>query len=253
MRKFDYFFDGDYSILEDSSFKLGVVGSRLLISYTKNVLEDLFQELKNFDFCIVSGGMYGVDMYAHNLALENNLKTIIVLPQGINSYKNSSLYKQLKLKPKSKYLLLSEYSTEIGPRKFTYIERNKIIASLSDVLLVAQASYKSGSISTAYSAIKQNKNLVSVPFSLENIQFQGTNLLIEKGSKIYLNPTSILSQFNIANKDIEIQIKEILSKGSKNLTQLENLVGANSVFLQKSILKLILEGEIFFNGEEYYL
>jgi len=253
MRKSNYFLEGDISILEDSSFKLGVVGSRLLISYTKNVLDDLFQELRNFDFCIVSGGMYGVDMYAHNLALANNLKTIIVLPQGISTYKNNLLYKQLKINSKSKYLLLSEYPDEAKPRKFTYIERNKIIAYLSTVVLIAQASYKSGSISTAYSAMKQKKNLVSVPFSLENIQFQGTNLLIDKGSKIYLNPSSILSQFNISSEDVEIKIKEILAKESKNLNQLENLLGVNSIFLQKSILKLILEGKIFFNGEKYFL
>jgi DNA processing protein len=248
-----YYLDGDKNLLEDSSFKLGVVGSRSIIKYTKNVLEDLFQELKNFDFCIVSGGMYGVDIFSHNLALENNLKTIIVLPQGITSYKNSILYRQLNLKSNSKFLFVSEYPDNFAPRKYTYIERNKVISCLSEVLLVAQASYKSGSISTAYSTLKQNKKLISVPFSLDNIQFQGTNLLIEKGSKIYLNASSVLSEFNLSDNIVEFQIKDSLSIGSKNIDELQNIIGVNFNLLQKGILKLILEGQIFYDGEKYYL
>lgn len=253
MRNQLYYQEGNRDLLKDTSFKLGIVGSRSILSYTKNVLENLFIELKNFDFCIVSGGMYGVDIYAHNLALRNNLKTIIVLPQGISTYKDSSLYNQLYLKENSDYLMVSEYPDNFLPRKYTYLQRNKIIAELSDVLLIAQASYKSGSISTAFSAIKQNKKLISVPFSLDTPQFQGTNLLIDKGSKIYLNPTTVLEQFNISERNIEDTIKNILLSKPYSLKDLEQSSGISSGRIQNCVLKLILDGEIFFDGEKYFL
>ena len=253
MRNQLYYQEGNIDLLKDTSFKLGIVGSRSILSYTKNVLENLFIELKNFDFCIVSGGMYGVDIYAHNLALRNNLKTIIVLPQGISTYKDSSLYNQLYLKENSNYLMVSEYPDNFLPRKYTYLQRNKIIAELSNVLLIAQASYKSGSISTAFSAIKQNKKLVSVPFSLDTPQFQGTNLLIDKGSKIYLNPSTVLEQFNISERNIEDTIKNILFSKPHSLKDLELCSGIGSGRVQNCVLKLILDGEIFFDGEKYSL
>ena len=68
--------EGDYGLLDSSQKKLSIVGSRSILDQTKTVLEDLFEELKHFDICIVSGGMYGVDIFSHNQALLNNMKTI---------------------------------------------------------------------------------------------------------------------------------------------------------------------------------
>jgi len=245
--------EGDYGLLDSSQKKLSIVGSRSILDQTKTVLEDLFEELKHFDICIVSGGMYGVDIFSHNQALLNNMKTIFVLPQGIESYKKSNLNKQLKLKNSSIFLYSSEYPSTFAPRKYTFLERNKIIANLSEVTLVAQASVKSGSLSTAFAAFKNSKKVISVPISLHNHQFQGTNYLLTKGSVVYLNPETVLSSLELQNINLEKQIMDILKYEPHSLFSLSKKLETNIGLVQKNLLKLILEGGISFDGVHYYI
>lgn len=247
------YFYGNKNLLTDGSFKLGIVGSRNIISYTKENLEGLFFELRNFDFCIVSGGMYGVDLYAHNLALKHNLKSIFILPQGIESYKRSSLYQQIKFNNNPNYLFISSYPENFLPRKYTFLERNRIISEISSLLLVAQASLKSGTISTANQSFKLGKRVLSIPFNLDHIQFQGTNLLIKKGAGVYLNPQSVLDFFNLNFTNVEESIKNLILTNSLDFVTIQERLGVSTQLLQKSLLELVLEGEIFFDGEKYYL
>ena len=245
------YYEGNIDILDSSQPKLSIVGSRSILEQTKYVLENLFDEIKNFNICIVSGGMYGVDIYAHNLALQNDMKTVFVLPQGISSYKKSSLNKQLKFKENSNYLYISDYPDNFSPRKYTFLERNKIISIVSDVTLVAQASIKSGSLSTAFSALRNCKKVIAVPISLHNPQFQGTNYLIGRGSVIYLNPETVLSNLGINPLNLDRRILEILIEGPKTISELVNKLDSNLSLVQKSLLKLILEGEVSFDGAKY--
>jgi DNA processing protein len=247
------FYEGDYELLNTSQKKLSIVGSRSILDQTKLVLETLFEELRGFDLCIVSGGMYGVDIYAHNLALMHNMKTIFVLPQGVESYKKATLNKQLKFKPQSRFLYISDYPPSFSPRKYTFLDRNKIIAEISEVTLVAQASIKSGSLCTAFSALRKHKKVISVPISLHNPQFQGTNYLISKGSIIYLNPESVLASLDLKKSDIESQIIETLRYQPFSLQELSNKLEVNIGLVQKNLLKLILEGTVLFDGVNYYI
>lgn len=245
------YYEGNINLLDEKQLKLGIVGSRSILSQTKDFLENLFLELQNFNICVVSGGMYGVDIYAHNLALSHGMSTIFVLPQGIDSYKNSYLYAQIKFKKESNFLITSEYEAGFEPRKYTYIERNKIISKYSNSLLVAQASLNSGSLTTANFAIKDSKKVICVPFSLDIRQFQGTNYLIDRGCKIYLNPTTVLDSLNILTIDVSTKLIELLKKSSRSFIELEKLIDINPELIKKNLLKLILEGQIFFDGEKY--
>jgi len=213
----------------------------------------LFLELKFHNFCIISGGMYGVDIYAHNLALRHGLKTIVVIPQGINLYLKSYLFKSLKIQNLSNILIASKYPDSFSARKYSFIERNKVIVDLSEAVLIVQASEKSGTLSTANYALKLSKSTFSVPTSLENKQFQGTNLIINRGANIYLNPLSILNHFGISTFNLEELIVSKLKISPINFNELINLLDTEHDLLQKSLLKLILEGKIFFDGEYYFL
>lgn len=248
-----YYYYGNKSLLNDNSLKLGVVGSRNISSYTMGILETLFEELKDFDFTIVSGGMYGVDIYSHNLALKNNLKTICVLPQGIETYRSSSLYSQLRNVSFENLLLLSEYENNFLPRKYSYLERNKLICKLSSSIFVAQAGTISGSISTGLFALKNSIKVLCPPFPLDNMSFQGTNLLISKGAKIYLKPQDILDIFSLNKKSIEGSILKILINQPSSILEICELCDSNTDLVRKNLLELILKGQIFFDGEKYFL
>ena len=249
-----YFFEGDRSLLYDDSYKIAVVGSRSILNYTKNIIEDLFSEIKSYKFTLISGGMYGVDIFAHNLALENNLKTVIVLPQGIENYKQSSLYSQLKLKNREgNYLLLSKYKGEDSPRKHTFLERNKVISKLASSVIVAQAGVKSGSFSTGLFSLRNSKKVFCPPFSLDDFQFQGTNLLLKLGASLYLRPSDLLEFYEIDSEVIENKIIESLKIQPKSISRISELLDIELGLVEKNLLKLILKGKILFDGENYYL
>lgn len=244
----DYNYHGDTSILNSKNF-LGIVGSRLILPYTINNLEDLFSKIKDLDLTIVSGGMYGVDIYCHNLALKYGMNTVVFLPQGLKNYFNSSLFLKLKIKDDSKILFLSKYEDYERPRKYTFLERNKDVVDLSEVMLVAQAGNNSGSIFSGKYAIQKNKLIYSVPFSLENPQFQGTNTLISLGSRIYLNPESLISNYKFKTDNSSKILDLIKIKGYVDDKDIDDL---DNVLVKKNLLKLILKGEIFYSEGKYF-
>lgn len=241
----DYNYFGNKEILQNNTNFLGVVGSRSITPYTKSVLNNLFSGLAGLDITIVSGGMYGVDIYSHNLALTNNLKTIVVLPCGINCYTSSKLYKELKIKDYDRVVFYSKYPSNQESRKYTFLERNKIIANLSTSVLIAQAGMKSGTMYTASYCLRISKKLFAIPSGLDQVQFQGTNHLISKGANIYLGPKSIIDLYGL-EKDTKFEDISFIDKiNGFTFNEILQITNLNQNTIQKNLLKLILEGKIF--------
>jgi DNA processing protein len=161
---------------------LAVVGSRKMSPYGERVVEYLFSELSP-RIAIVSGFMYGVDAKAHSEALKKGLRTVAVLPCGLDFVyprEHADLYKSIE---NSGGLLISEYEGSMGPRTWTYLRRNRIVAGLSKALLVIEASEKSGSLNTAELARLYNRNLLAVPGNIFSEVSKGCLQLIKSGAK----------------------------------------------------------------------
>jgi len=183
------FFEGDLSLLERSS--IGVVGSRNHSLYGEKVTKELALSIAKIGVVIVSGGARGVDAIAHSSALLENGKTICVLGNGLDiSYpkENTSLFQEIKMQG----LLLSEYPMGYGPKKWTFPMRNKIIAALSDFIIVTEAAEKSGSLHTASYGEEINRRIYSVPSPIFSITGKGTNALIEMGARILYRKENLL-------------------------------------------------------------
>jgi len=183
------FYEGDLSLLKRPS--IGIVGSRNHSLYGEKVTKELALSIAKIGGVIVSGGARGVDAIAHSSALLENGKTICVLGNGLDiSYpkENTSLFKEIKMQG----LLLSEYPMGYGPRKWTFPMRNKIIAGLSDFIIVTEAAEKSGSLHTASYGEEINRRLYSVPSPIFSITGKGTNALIEMGARILYRKENLL-------------------------------------------------------------
>ena len=179
------YFIGDISTLKEST-NLGIVGARKATVYSKNLLSSIIKDLAEFKPCIVSGGATGIDMTAHVSALENSLATIIVLGSGILSSKfdlNSFFIKKLRENPAS--LIISEFEPLMHAERWTFAYRNRLIAALSDSLLVVQAAESSGSLITAGYATKYKKNLYAL--NLKGNLFSGNQSLIESKKATPIN------------------------------------------------------------------
>uniref|UniRef100_A0A7V4KF44 DNA-protecting protein DprA n=1 Tax=Fervidobacterium pennivorans TaxID=93466 RepID=A0A7V4KF44_FERPE len=180
--------------LEYLSYNLfAVVGTRKMTSYGKQVTERFVSEISKH-FVIVSGMAYGVDTIAHSSALRLNRPTVAVLGCGVDVVypkSNKMLYQQII----DNGCVLSEYLPWELPKKFTFVERNRIISGLSVGVLVTEAGIESGALITARYAVEQGRDVFAVPGDIFRTTSQGTNYLIKSGAFVVTEPSDILEYY----------------------------------------------------------
>lgn len=132
----------------------------------------------------------GIDGVGHRTALKSNGHTVAVLGSGIDypyPPMNKELYDQLKNE-----LIISEYPGLTPPRKDYFPKRNRIIAGLSQKLLVTEADIKSGTMITVGFALEQGKDVFAVPGRIYGCK--GCNALIQQGAKLVMSVEDILEE-----------------------------------------------------------
>lgn len=167
---FMIFLRGNKNLL---SYKMAaIVGTRKPSETGKKVTYAMVQTLKDFNYAIVSGLAKGIDSAAHQAALDMQLPTIGILGCGIDYvYPKESRELAVKMIEKGN-LLISEYPPGSKPHRWHFPERNRLIAALSSVVLLAEApSTLSGTIITAHRAIEYGKTLGIYLPSEENKDF----------------------------------------------------------------------------------
>ena len=184
---FVLFYYGDISLIADLERNLSVVGSRDYSEYGAEMTRKIVKEVCD-EYTIVSGLARGIDAIAHETAMKNGGKTIAVLGCGIDycyPKENIVLYNDIK----KNHLLLSEYPGDVPPTNDNFPIRNRIIAGLSNGLLVTEAHYKSGSGITAHLALDFGRQIMFVPYhaneeSLCNAFIRDGGFLVEDGKDV---------------------------------------------------------------------
>lgn len=172
---------GDMELLRKNG--IAFVGSRSASGYGLRVTRELVASLEGQDVSIISGGARGVDRIAHETALEAGLPTICVLGCGIG-YNYPPEHRVLFERIRRHGLLLSEYEPFQIPVRYFFPERNRIIAQLSEVVIVTCAAQKSGALITAEHAMDCNHKVYTVPHNIFDKQGEGCNFLLETGAGI---------------------------------------------------------------------
>jgi DNA processing protein len=108
---------------------------------------------------VVSGLALGCDTAAHLGCLEVGGHTVAVLPCGLNFIAPASNRPLAKRIQDSGGSLVSGYPPETPPRPFRFVERNRVIVSLSQAVIVMEAEHRSGTMHTARFALEQEKPL----------------------------------------------------------------------------------------------
>lgn len=171
---------------------VGIVGSRKASRYTLESLKGIIPELKNLS--VVSGLAYGADEAAHRLCLSYGIPTIGVLAFGHDVHYPKST-SGLRNEMERHHLTVSEYPPATTPEKWRFIARNRIIAGLSEGVLVTEAEEKSGSLITLEMALNENRNAYCLPGNITSGLSKGTNLRIREGAEIVLSAEDILKDF----------------------------------------------------------
>ena len=186
---FVLFYKGDISLLKNTSKIVGVVGTRspteIGIAATNMVVDSLPK-----DYLVVSGMAIGVDSLAHRRAINDKIKTIAVLPCGIDEYyppSSKDIYRELS----KNHLVLSEYPFSVGefpPTRFPY--RNRIIVGLTNKVFIPEAYDKSGTMISVHLALCFGRDVICVPHPFN--AKTANNRLIKDGADFVENSTDVL-------------------------------------------------------------
>lgn len=157
---------------------ISIVGTRQITSYGIESCKKLIADLAPLNPIIVSGFAYGVDIVAHQAAMENNLQTIGVVAHGLN---------QIYPKVHTKYVakmeenggFLTEFWSNANPDKENFVKRNRIVAGMSEATIVIESAEKGGSLITANMAVDYNRDVFAFPGRSTDKYSQGCNNLIK--------------------------------------------------------------------------
>lgn len=171
--------NGDLSLLGPDVRRVGIVGARASTAYGEQVTADIVRALPP-DVVIVSGGAYGIDAAAHRAALAHHRRTVAVLPCGLdNVYPriHSALFERIA----ETGALVSQFADGTPPNRQNFLDRNRTLAALSDVVVVVEAGQRSGSLHAARMAREEGVPVIAVPGALTSAVSAGTNALIRDG------------------------------------------------------------------------
>ena len=168
--------------------KIAIVGTRKMTNYGKLFIEELIDGVKDFDVSIVSGLAYGCDIYSHIQAIKFNLPTWAVLAHHLNHIYPPQ-HKNIALEMLENGGWISEQSSIKGVSPKYFLQRNRIIAGLSDVTIMVESGSHGGSLVTAKFANDYNRDVFALPGKSTDPLSKGCNYMI-KTHQAYLIESS---------------------------------------------------------------
>ena len=185
------------------SFPVAVVGTRRASAYGLNHTRQMAAELANAGVCVVSGLALGIDAAAHTGALDAQGRTVAVLGGALDQpypAENRPLMCRILENGGS---VVSEYPPGVSPTKYSFLQRNRIIAGMSLGTLVTEGPKRSGALNTAMRTIENGREVFALPGSVDSPGSQLPNMLIGDGAKLVTCANDILAALVIEPKDAQ--------------------------------------------------
>lgn len=258
--------------LPDLTHAVAIVGTRECDAPARDHTRRLARELAEAGVVVVSGGALGIDTAAHRGALEGGGRTIAVLATGVDDpypAANEKLFEHIA----QSGCLLSEHAGVVEGFKSRFLERNRIIAALSKLVVVGQAPLDSGAMSTAKWARDLKRPILGVPHAPWDLRGQGCLKLIAEGAGICRTSADVLTlaapalamrlpeRVRRPRKAREIQgldddqraVVTGLSRGPLDIDSLCEHSGLPAPRVQRAVLMLLLSGVIQEVGSGRYV
>lgn len=217
---------------------INIVGTRQITAYGIDFTKKLISDLAPLNPVIVSGFAYGVDIVAHQAAMQNNLQTVGVLAHGLN---------QIYPKTHKKYVsqmeqnggFMTEFWSTSNPERENFIKRNRIVAGMCEATIVIESAEKGGSLITASIANDYNRDVFAVPGRISDKFSQGCNNLIKTQRAHLLNSAADL--IYILNWDIvsKKESKSIQKQLFVSLTEDEQKIYNYLINKEKELMDII--------------
>lgn len=173
------FFKGSSLDLLAARRVVAIVGTRQPTEYGKVICEEIVEGLKAYNVVVVSGLAFGIDITAHRKSCALDMPNIGVLGHGLSNIYPSQ-HRSVALKMLENGGLVTEYVHDTRPDREHFPMRNRIIAGLSDALVVVETAASGGSMISAELATQYERELFAVPGRVRDAKSAGCNLLLKK-------------------------------------------------------------------------
>lgn len=199
------FIKGNTELLTQNKIFIVVIGSRVPSSYGKMATQSIIGGLPNNQICIVSGLALGIDGIAHKQALVSDIPTIAVLGCGVDVVYPAShhdLYDQIL---SNNGAIISEIPPHARPERYYFISRNRIVAGISQAVVVIEGSNRSGTLTTARFAAEYDRPVFALPHPITSRGGQAPHQLIKDGAQIITSSSDIIEFFDLKKKGAKQQ------------------------------------------------
>jgi DNA processing protein len=183
------FVRGDPEALNAPS--VAVVGSRRCTPYGRHAAESIGGALASHGVAVVSGLALGIDGAAHRATVDAGGTPVAVLGNGIDRIHPRS-HVRLGRSVLQRGALVSEFPPGVSALAHHFPQRNRILAALSDVVVVVEAAARSGALITAEFALELGRDIYAVPGEMGVRAHEGTLALIRDGAGVVTSPEALL-------------------------------------------------------------
>lgn len=163
----------------NASRVIAIIGTRTNTQYGGQLTEKLVQGLAAYDVLVVSGLAFGIDALAHKAAIKNKLPTVGVLAHGLHAMYPSQHSQLARDMVQEGGGLLTEFGHTVQADKHNFPTRNRVVAGISDAVVVMETGSRGGSIITAELANGYNKDVFAFPGRVTDAKSAGCNDLIK--------------------------------------------------------------------------
>lgn len=175
---------------------LAIVGSRKATPYGLRCARIFAEWAARMGITVISGAAVGCDVEAHRAALAAGGPSVAVLGCGPDvDYPRRSARELATMR--TEHAVVSEYPFGHQPTRWTFVRRNRIIAGLSQAVLVVEAGLPSGTFSTADAALDAGREVIAVPGSIFSPESRGANRLIRQGAAMATEPAELAALLGV--------------------------------------------------------
>lgn len=239
---------------------VAIVGSRRNSKYGEEVAYKMAYELAKRGVVIISGLAYGIDSIGHRAALDAGGVTVAVLGTQIDRIYPTAHLGLAREIVEQGGVVMSEYGpgVEIFP-KTSFLERNRLISGLADVVVVVEAAERSGTLNTAMYALDQGKDLLAVPGNITSKLSVGCNRLIQQGALPYTGLDDVLDLLfpapkrggKLAKQGLplgetaeEVAVIKLLAEGARNGEEIVERLGMRTNVFNQTMTMLEIKGVV---------
>jgi len=179
----------------DNRPRIAVIGTRSLSYYGKDWCRNIVEAMSKAKVkpMIVSGLALGVDITAHQAAIDFGLPTTGVMATGIDDiYPRQNIKTGQTMASIPGCALITDYPPGTAAIRINFLRRNRIIAGMCKATVLVESKIRGGGMMTARLANSYDRDVYALPGRIDDPLSQGCNLLIREN---IAEPIGDLSDF----------------------------------------------------------